>query len=366
MKMKLLILCILTMLTLAIVIGCDSERYATQPLPTIPPLSITAHGNPDTIPLGYAAGLYMEPKGGTPPYITEWWYAREIVSEQLATTFEPWRVGTYTFRAKVTDAKDVVESTMVFVECIPLDSIFVPPDTITLPPDTIRIELGPDTVTVVVHDTTTVIITRIDTVLVPVYLPGDTVWQWHYDTVLVYDTTVVHDSTVVYDTTIVVDSVFVPYIVHDTVLVYQTDTLYVQPDTVRVVDTLVDTVYVSDRVIVDTACWQIDAGHLTASVQLENPAGWYSVIRFDWLRTMPPPSGKGYYVDVGGQVFGLAVTGEKHQVSLVGGKDGVYLEENATVTIRLADLKYLSGSAAASPECIYLEGCVWILEPKSP
>ncbi len=224
--------------------------------------------------------------------------------------------------------------------------------------------LVPDTVTV--NDTVMQIITRIDTVFVPVYdttfLPGDTIWQWHYDTVVVYDTTVVYDSTVIYDTVTVIDSVFVPYVVHDTVLVYLTDTLYFPPDTVIVVDTLVDTIYVPIGTLVDTACWQIDYNQCSQSVQLDNPAGWY-LVGFDWFRSIPPPNGKGYYVRAGEEEFGFAVTGKPYQVSWVGSEHGVYLEANATLTIRFGDLRYTSGLSVASPDCVYLDGCHWWLVP---
>lgn len=217
----------------------------------------------------------------------------------------------------------------------------------------------PDTVTVhdtsVVHDT--IILTEYDTTIVTVivhdttYLPGDTVWQWIYDT------------TFVIDTLVLIDTVLVPYIVYDTVLIYQTDTLFLPPDTiyVSVVDTLVDTVYVPLGALMDTACWSIDWQHLSATVQLRNPAGWYRVIGFDRLRKDLPPDDKAFSITAGGQEFYFSVAGRKYLIEWVGG-DGVYLEENAYVTIRLRTPEYI-GKVTGTQCHYYLEGQYWWLIP---
>lgn len=344
---------------LAIMIASCAEKLPTQPAPL--PLKLTAYAVPDTIPVGYAIGLYMQPEGGKPPYQTAWKYGELTVSEELATTFIPTQVGRYPFWAHVQDADGGLDSFLVASYCVPLDSIMLPPDTVTvtLPPDTITVTLPPDTVTVVVTDTVTV--TKFDTTYVPIYihdttivfLPGDTIWQWVYDT------------TVVYDSVFVVDTVLVPYVVHDTVFVHETDTLYMPPDTiyVPVVDTVTVTVFVPVDAIADTACWEIDWEHLSATVQLRNPAGWYRVIGFDRLRKDPKPTDKEFSITAGGQEFYFSTYGQKYLVEWVGDQ-GVYLEENAVITIRLKKPEYLP--KVAGELChYYLSGCYWWLVPKN-
>lgn len=331
---RILFLLATLVLLVAVVVSCDSERYATKPVPPVAPLTVTASAVPDTIPLSYALGLYMKPEGGTAPYVAEWRHGEQVVSDKQATTFKPDKVGAYTFTAFVRDGAGDSASVPVTVYAVPLDSIHTPPDTVTvtLPPDTIRIQLPPDTV--LVHDTTIVIVNH-------------------------YDTTVV----IKYDTTIHIDTVRV--VEHDTTIVIRYDTTYVvEHDTVQVVEIFVDTVYVPVGAIADTACWFIDWQNLSATVQLHNPAGWYRVVGFDRLRKDPKPYDKEFTVTAGGQEFYFSVYGKKYLVEWVGDK-GVFLEENATVVIQLKKPEYL-GKITGELCQYYLEGCYWWLVPMDP
>lgn len=346
---------VLVIAVLAIIIVSCAEKLPTAPTAT--PLQLRAFALPDTIPVGYGVGLYMQPEGGKAPYQTVWKYGHETVSEKLAATFVPTEVGRYPFWAYVQDAAGARDSVLVAMQCVPLDSVYLPPDTVVLPPDTITVTVPPDTVTVVVVDT----VTLIDTTFVPMYihdtvivfLPGDTVWQW------------AHDTTHVFDTIIVIDTVLVPYVVHDTVFVHETDTLYLPPDTIYVpiVDTVTITIYVPVDAFCDTACWEIDWEHYSATVQLRNPAGWYRVIGFDRLRKDPKPTDKEFSITAGGQEFYFSTYGQKYLVEWVGDQ-GVYLEENAVITIRLKKPEYLP--KVAGELChYYLSGCYWWLVPKN-
>ena len=211
----------------------------------------------------------------------------------------------------------------------------------TLPPhvDTI---LRYDTTYIRVHDTT--------------YLPGDTVFVLHVDTLTqtYYDTTYVpvyiHDTTIVNRT----DTLYIEHVIHDTTIVVQLDTVY-QTDTLVVHDTI------SPGCTTFKFCqgWELNYTTFSTTIQLQNPAGTF-LLGFNWTRLDRKPDSLEFAIKVNGEERFFTTYGKAN--SLIEWKGPFDLQENATVTLELRKA-YYGGSAAkvASPDCYrYLKGCCFI------
>ncbi|MFA6553593.1 MAG: hypothetical protein WCT27_04150, partial [Patescibacteria group bacterium] len=70
--LKFCVLMLLLMLSLAFIIGCDSERYVTKPTPSPLPLWVAASVIPSTVEIGNPVGLIGDDSGGVAPYERSW------------------------------------------------------------------------------------------------------------------------------------------------------------------------------------------------------------------------------------------------------------------------------------------------------
>jgi|GEM_PF-4287718 len=328
-----------------LIMGCDQKLELTGSSP-LDPLEVVTTVSPDTIPVGYGAGLFAQVDGAVLPLKTvAWYYEGQFLSNASSVTFVPQKVGTYEFSFRVVDNAGRDTTATATLVAIPIDSAFIPPDTITLPPDTVV--LPPDTVTIIERDTTFVYDT-----------------SYVYDTTVIIDTVTQHDSTVVYDTTVIIDTNFVHDTTHvvDTTVVYEIVTVY---DTTYVVDTVFQNVYIVDTVYTDNliykTCrpWLIEYGNMSVTINLGNPhAGTFTLAAFRKRLTESLPEDLELRWDFGnGQIEYTSVHGEAELVESFWNVDLPY---HATVTISFV-LPQFAGKVSGTMCWEYFKGNWWWL-----